>query len=794
VLQKFQPELQSIDEAARRKGRITYPPRPLEPRTETKLWLITASMLFGCWLVLAWPWLSGQVTIPWDAKAHFHAQVAFMAQSFARGESPFWAPQVFAGHPQIADPQSLIFSPPHVLLAWLNPTPSMQAVDSISFVVLLFGALGVLGFARDKHWHPAAALVAALAFAMSGGMGWRIQHTGQILSIAYFPWALWMLERALRLSSIRYGVLSGFFASLILLDPDQVAFLGEMALLGYVIAHWMVGPGVGERMRRSLPPLFMGAAVGCVLTLLPTLMVLGFADISNRAHFTIAEAEMGSLHPSSLLTFVIGNLFGTTGPAEQFWGAPSVHWPFIVNSFIARNMANFYMGVLPLAGILLWLGSRPAYRARAIVFTVMFALMIAYALGRYTPIFAVLYHWVPGVDMFRRPADSLFLVTALGAYLAGMGLNALLHSKLERPRLAMAITAGIVAVMFVAGIGMAIWLEKFRQSTPDIAIALAFILGGIALLRFAMEHAQTRPMAVAALLGAVMVADLGWHLRPNDSTGLPPAEYDAMRADTSNDTIRTLQSLVVRGEERRDRVELAGLGFHWPNLGLVHDLESTLGYNPLRLKHFARATGAGDHVSGVDQHKFGPLYPSYRSPLGSLLGLRFIALGAPIEEVDPRMRANPLPLVARTKDAYIYENIETLPRVMVVPEAQVADQDRLVNFGEWPSTDFRRVAFIERTAMPLPRTRTTGTARILNYTNTEIRVAVQATRGGVLLLNDVWHPWWFAEIDGKRTPVLRANGIFRAVILPAGATEVVFRFEPVRGLIRGLMTRAGVLK
>ena len=37
------------------------------------------------------------------------------------GQSPFWTPNVFAGWPQIADPQSLIFSPLHLLLAAFGP-------------------------------------------------------------------------------------------------------------------------------------------------------------------------------------------------------------------------------------------------------------------------------------------------------------------------------------------------------------------------------------------------------------------------------------------------------------------------------------------------------------------------------------------------------------------------------------------------------------------------------------------------------------------------------------------------
>ncbi len=60
------------------------------------------------WVVLCWPWLSGSVTIPFDAKAHFQAQIQFLAQALHSGQSPFWNHNIFAGSPQIADPQSLI--------------------------------------------------------------------------------------------------------------------------------------------------------------------------------------------------------------------------------------------------------------------------------------------------------------------------------------------------------------------------------------------------------------------------------------------------------------------------------------------------------------------------------------------------------------------------------------------------------------------------------------------------------------------------------------------------------------
>ncbi len=82
-------------------------------------------VFLACFAVLTAPWIVGSVTIPWDAKAHFQPQIQFLAASLARGEWPWWNPYVFSGQPQIADPQSMIFSPPVVALALINADPSL---------------------------------------------------------------------------------------------------------------------------------------------------------------------------------------------------------------------------------------------------------------------------------------------------------------------------------------------------------------------------------------------------------------------------------------------------------------------------------------------------------------------------------------------------------------------------------------------------------------------------------------------------------------------------------------------
>ena len=76
---------------------------------------VTLAIFLLAFLLPAWPGLSGEVTIPWDAKSQFFPQVQFLASSLARGEWPWWSPNVFAGWPQISDPQSLSFAPLYVL-------------------------------------------------------------------------------------------------------------------------------------------------------------------------------------------------------------------------------------------------------------------------------------------------------------------------------------------------------------------------------------------------------------------------------------------------------------------------------------------------------------------------------------------------------------------------------------------------------------------------------------------------------------------------------------------------------
>jgi hypothetical protein len=119
-------------------------------------------------------------------------------------------------------------SRPALLIAMVDPSPSFQLVDGYTFGLLALGGFSILFFFRDKGWHPAGAIVAALAFAFGASAAWRVQHVGQVQSFAFFALALWLVARTLDRNSVRWGIAAGVASALMIVEPDQVAYLGAL--------------------------------------------------------------------------------------------------------------------------------------------------------------------------------------------------------------------------------------------------------------------------------------------------------------------------------------------------------------------------------------------------------------------------------------------------------------------------------------------------------------------------------------------------------------------------------------
>jgi hypothetical protein len=674
-------------------------------------------------------------------------------------------------------------------------------MDTYVLGLLLLGGLAFAQFGRERGWHPAAQVVAALVFAFGASASWRLQHVGQVQSFACFAVAFWLLARALAHSSWRSGLAAGAAAGVMVVTPDQIAYLGVLVLAAYVV--WFVAKdrAPSAAISRSWRPLLAGGLVGLAIVAVPLMMTVLFSEASNRAEIDYAEAARGSLHPAFLLTAFIGDLFGAADPKVDFWGPSSASWaPGSLT--LSQNMGQVYVGALPLLAVIMWLAGgwqRIVPEARFVLGAL--AAMLVYALGAYTPLFPLIFAWLPGADLFRRPADATFMIGALMALASGFALDAIIRLTDMRRHLLSLMVAGTCIVAACAGsIVIASSTGVLVQAWPAIVtgggwLALALLI--LALVpRLGMMQHVSRPLAatVVVSLSLAIAADLKLNNGPNESTATSPLRYAVLEPNTDNDTIAYLKAVLARGHRdpaRRDRVELLGSEFHWPNLGMIHGFDTAFGYNPLHMAEFTEATGAKDHMGGALERTFTPMFPSYRSVFAEMLGLRYVVSSVPVERVDRSLKPGDLTLLARTRDGFIYENRQALPRAMFVGSARIADFGTLLEEGLPADFDPRKTVLLEKPAddAPVPVASAKmpeAKVRLVSYANTEVLIEVESATAGYVVLNDVWHPWWTATVNDDEADILKANVLFRAVQVEPGKSIVRFSFRPLDGAIAEL--------
>jgi hypothetical protein len=73
----------------------------------------------------------------------------------------------------------------------------------------------------------------------------------------------------------------------------------------------------------------------------------------------------------------------------------------------------------------------------------------------------------------------------------------------------------------------------------------------------------------------------------------------------------------------------------------------------------------------------------------------------------------------------------------------------------------------------------TATIKLKSYKADELVYEAQAATAQMTVFSEIYYPkGWNAYVDGKLTPHLGVNYVLRAMVLPAGKHEVVFKFEP----------------
>jgi hypothetical protein len=171
-------------------------------------------------------------------------------------------------------------------------------------------------------------------------------------------------------------------------------------------------------------------------------------------------------------------------------------------------------------------------------------------------------------------------------------------------------------------------------------------------------------------------------------------------------------------------------------------------------------------------------------PLFHLLAARFLVLREQGQAALLQQRPQLRPRFAGD-GIVVVENPDVLPRAFYVPRVEIeSDPWRvLTRLGQMPVSALRETALLEEQPADgflgdPSATPEAGAVTDFTDLSEEVRVRVRARQPGFLFLSDQHFPGWEATVNGIPAPILRANYVFRLVHVPAGNSEVVFRYRP----------------
>ena len=98
-------------------------------------------------------------------------------------------------------------------------------------------------------------------------------------------------------------------------------------------------------------------------------------------------------------------------------------------------------------------------------------------------------------------------------------------------------------------------------------------------------------------------------------------------------------------------------------------------------------------------------------------------------------------------------------------------------------TDVKNVAIVNKEFANLvgdfDATPAEGAIQLIDYKPNELKYAFDSSKDEMVVFSEIWtKQGWTMWIDGVESPLLRANYILRAAVIPAGQHEIVMRYEP----------------
>lgn len=640
---------------------------------------------------------------------------AYLGETLRReGHIPLWCPYIMNGFPIHAEGQGGFLYPLNYILFRFLPSPSAFTYS----VVLTFfiAGSGTMAFGRLLGLGVLGSLTSGIVFMLSGFFVAHVRHLNMIQAASLFPWALYFSEKFLRTGKLFFAACSGVALGLsILAGFPQIFYYSAGVLALYILLRGYWRDENRVSFRKSL--------LGMALALLVAL------GVGAAQWFPTYELFQNSIRAGGVphlwkagWAYSFRDLLTFLSPFQM--GRPSQGYFLEISDLFWENF--FYTGTLSLwlSCFVVFLQFKRNIHVRALV--VIGAISVAVALSGAFGMEGLLRDALPGFDFFRVHQRILFIFAFSMTLLAGFGV----HFVLEKlGKVAAFLLLAIVSVdLFITGYKENAYADTsaWFQHPPFLHIVRA-------------KPGRILSDSYDAYMKAFKVSS-GWRLGTN--------AYSAIRRSLA------------------------------PNSNIEWEVPAVHGHGALFLKRFDNLW----KILSANLWSQEERNESVITPLGRrLLNLQntqylltFFTVKTPgfVPLFESRYTEG-LPTFR------MYGNMNSLPRAIVVSKARYAKTgEEALRILLKNDFDPSRSVLLEEKESFSPGMAGKWRAEIKEETPHHLTLSVSSEKEGFLVLSDTFYPGWKAALDGKETPILRANYAFRAIRLPAGNHEVVFQYEP----------------
>ncbi len=746
-----------------------------------------------------------------DAGIYFYPMWEFVRRCLLKGELPFWNPFINGGQPLIGNPQMGVFYPTTPLLYWL---PTERWLSLITALHLLWSGVGMAFWLRALGCGELARAWGACVWMGCTAVVARAQFPPFLMTIAWYPWVLWAVERVWQQPGMRSTLWLALIGALCLMaGHPQGAYLIALGALLYIGVRWWADESAARQQKwRALGWLLSAGLLTLGLSALYWLPASAVGTLSNYHQMSLGEAQRFRWYFANLGTlfypFLWGNPMGLYVAKGNYWESAA------------------FIGTVPLLLVPFALGCGRQFRL-GWGLGLIALLMVWLALGTDGRLYTMAFHYLPGMRMFHDPARWLLIACLMLTALSALGYGRVLPSpptpspdaagegetkplspagggegtgegaflgrmpKLRGEGTGEGVSPGLWLGLLIAGVGLCLLMAMAPHTRTGAAWQRAFLTPRAAedypqpsaeqMLEVARRGWQQGALWLGASLGLLALA---WRLPRSRALllwlGFAPLQlytvYCSLPVAPAGSWAKAKRVLHAPGERwwypqtydgwRRHISYLTYantspaqmVGACIPNLPMLLPVSVWGAYEPLapqrvsRIERRLRITASIATQTGS---------PSVRAHLERWLRALGIGWRARLENAQVRFERlkPPCAPVQVVSQAVPVSDFEDALRLFRLERGDVCQRVRVEGLNRVMQSSGGRIERIERR-------------------NDGLHIRVSCGSESVLVVRETLLPGWRAWIDGRPAPLLYAEGILRAIVVPAGTHEVQMRYRP----------------